>query len=103
MLNVTQKDLEIIRAVLRKSGKKLKVMAFGSRVTEDYKITSDLDLVIISGLETLSNSERLLCLAQIKEDFELSDLTFRVDLSDINELSEEFKQAALNDSVEISV
>lgn len=59
---------------------------FGSRLTDKIKPYSDLDLAIVG-----KNKIDRLVLIRLKEDFEASDLPFRVDLLDWHRISPEFR------------
>lgn len=66
-----------VRRILAQCVPEYTVWAFGSRVAGTAKTFSDLDLVIHTD-QPLS----LLCMATIKEAFDESDLTIRVDVVD---------------------
>ncbi len=87
MIDVPSQYLEIILKILRKNIPGLEVRAFGSRITGTIKDYSDLDLVIVDK-EKLSDE----IFYALKEDFEESDLPFRVDVLDWNRISDEFKK-----------
>ena len=87
MIDVKNEHIEIIKSILRKHIPKCEVRAFGSRVTLTAKNYSDFDLAV-KGKEKLSNDT----LYALKENFEESDLPFRVDVLDWNNISESFKK-----------
>lgn len=87
MIDVSPNHLEIIKKILRKNVPELEVRAFGSRVTWTTKDYSDLDLAIV-GKKKLSDK----IFYALKEDFEESDLSIRVDVLDWNRISKEFKK-----------
>lgn len=64
--------------------------AFGSRVKGTMRKFSDLDLCFKDAI-SLSEQSRIL------EDFEESDLPFRVDLLDWNKIDERFRQYIADD------
>jgi predicted nucleotidyltransferase len=66
------------------------VWAFGSRVTGRHKPYSDLDLVIVAD-QPLSLEQ----MATLREVFDESDLTIRVDLVDWAIASESFRRIIL--------
>lgn len=76
-LTLDRHDWDEVRRILADCVPEHTVWAFGSRVTGKAKPFSDLDLVIITD-QPLS----LECMATIKEAFDESDLTIRVDLVD---------------------
>lgn len=86
MIDIKPEYLEIIKKILKKYISDCEVWAFGSRVTGTLKKYSDLDLAII-GNKKLS----LKTLALLQEEFEESDLPFRVDFLDWNTISPEFQ------------
>jgi len=68
--------------------------AFGSRAKGNPKKLSDLDLCFFDSIPTNT-------LAHLDEDFEESDLPYKVDIVDWNKCSESFKNAIKNDLVKI--
>jgi len=80
-LDLTPKQLAIVRTLLARRVPDREVRAFGSRVTGRAWRYSDLDLVVMG-------SERLpdITLARLRADLEDSDLPFRVDLIEEPEL-----------------
>ncbi|MBA3065299.1 MAG: hypothetical protein CVU78_07335 [Elusimicrobia bacterium HGW-Elusimicrobia-2] len=87
MIDVAPQYLEIILKILRKNIPDLEVRAFGSRVTGTAKDYSDFDLAIV-GKEKLFDKT----FYALKENFEESDLPFRVDVLDWSRISKEFKK-----------
>jgi len=77
MLDLSPRNLEIVRDILHKHIPDREVWAFGSRVKGTARRYSDLDLAIIAG-EPLSFKVR----GDLAEDFSESDLPFRVDILD---------------------
>lgn len=74
-IDVSVRDLEQIRDILRKHLPDRKVAAFGSRVTGSAKPFSDLDLVVM-GEQPIPTA----ALANLREELDESDLPFKVDL-----------------------
>lgn len=87
MINVPQIHLATIKKILRKYLPDIEVRAFGSRIMGTAKKYSDLDLVLIG-----ENSIDLKVLMQLKDDFEESDIPFRVEIIDWHRTAEEFKK-----------
>ena len=87
MIDVSPHQLEVIRKILDKHAPGCEVRAFGSRVTRTAKDYSDLDLAVV-GKEKLASKT----LYALKEDFEESDLPFRVDVLDWHAISKEFQK-----------
>ena len=86
MIYLTPREREIVGSILERGIPGLEVWAFGSRVDGNPRPFSDLDLAIVSD-KPLSLSE----LAKLAEDFELSDLDFKVDLIDYGRLPTSWK------------
>ncbi len=68
---------------------------YGSRVKCTHRPTSDLDVCFMESIPF--NIQ-----AHIEEDFENSDLPFRVDLSDFNLMSKDFQNHIKKDLIVIS-
>jgi len=77
MIKLTASQKKIVLEILQRYVPQLTVVVFGSRATEKYRETSDLDLALI-GKEALG----LLIYGELKEAFEESDLPMRVDIID---------------------
>lgn len=75
MLDLRPQDHQEVRQILDRHLPHREVRVFGSRVTNQAKPYSDLDLVIM-GDELVAAST----MAHLALDFEESDLPFRVDL-----------------------
>ncbi len=83
---------EIVKTILQKYP--YTFYAYGSRVKGGHRPTSDLDICFKDSIPFEIQS-------QIEEDFENSDLPFRVELSDFNLMKESFKDRIKNDLVKI--
>ena len=86
MIDVTEKELQIVKSILISFVPTAKVRVFGSRVNGTKRDISDLDLAIDCG-QKMTLSE----IGRIKEAFQESDLLFRVDVIDWNRTSEIFR------------
>ena len=86
MICVSSKEFDIIINILHSYIKKGKVYAFGSRYKNNNRKFSDLDIAIDTG-EKLSFE----FLNILKDAFEESDLPYRVDIIDYNNISDKFK------------
>lgn len=86
MIDVSPRQLEIIKKILLKCVPECEVRVFGSRATWTAKDYSDLDLVVV-GKEKLPDK----IFYSIKEDFKESELPFRVDVLDWHRISSGFK------------
>lgn len=82
MINIQPQHLEIIQSILSKHP--YKFYLFGSRTTSKIKKFSDVDLFY---KEKIPDS----VLTKIIEDFEESDLPYKVDLVDYNGADRTFK------------
>ena len=87
MIDAKDEHIEIIKVILRKHIPERDVRVFGSRITLTAKKHSDLDLAVM-GKQKLANET----VYALKEEFEESDLPFRVDVLDWNNISENFKK-----------
>jgi predicted nucleotidyltransferase len=87
MINLEDGEKNIVIEILNKFVPNHEVWVFGSRTGSDIRSYSDLDIVIL-GSEELP----LIITAEIKNAFQESDLPFRVDVLDWNDMSEEFRE-----------
>jgi predicted nucleotidyltransferase len=88
---------QISDIVKRTMGQKpYRIFVFGSRVSGRVQKSSDLDLLI-----KMENPLELSLLAMLKENFENSDLPFRVDAVDFHRLHKEYQSFILQEAVEI--
>ena len=87
MISVSSEEFEIIINILKVYIKKGKVYAFGSRYKNNNRKFSDFDIAIDMG-EKLSFE----FLNILKDAFEESDLPYRVDIIDYNNISDKFKK-----------
>lgn len=95
MNDISPSQLKIVQAILQRHVPDCEVRIFGSRAKRNAKPYSDLDLAIV-GKAKLSRK----ILHALKEDFEESDLPFRVDVLDWHTISKEF-QAVINEGFNI--
>jgi len=92
VIDLENKHLELVKAILRRHLTHYEVYAFGSRVTNRARKYSDLDLVI--------RGERAIewqTLENIKDDLSFSNLPILIDVMDWNKLSESFLAAITNE------
>ena len=87
MICVSSNEFDIIINILNTYIKKGKVYAFGSRYKNNNRKFSDFDIAIDIG-EKLSFE----FLISLKDAFEESDLPYRVDIIDYNNISDKFKK-----------
>ncbi|MCZ9980102.1 restriction endonuclease subunit S [Brachyspira hyodysenteriae] len=87
MISIPYNDIEIINKILSDNIKSGKVYAFGSRYKWTNREFSDLDLAIdINRKMSINEIENL------KYNFEESNLSYRVDVIDYNNITDEFKK-----------
>lgn len=72
------------------------VRVFGSRYKGNAKKYSDLDLAIVS-----KNDIYWETIADIKDEFQESDLPFRVDIIDWNNIEDSFKETIIKSGYEV--
>jgi predicted nucleotidyltransferase len=87
MIDVSPQYLEAVRAILRRNVPDREVWVFGSRATGTAKEYSDLDLVVIGDIPLDLGQ-----LALLENDFDESELPFKVDVVDWATASESFRQ-----------
>jgi type I restriction enzyme S subunit len=87
MINVKDNELRIIKDIIGEYAADCKVYAFGSRVKNTQKRFSDLDLFFDA-----EKKMGFLRIQKIKEAFQESDLPYRVDVVDYNDISEKFRE-----------
>ncbi len=93
MIHVDKKHADIIYAILNKYP--YTFYAFGSRVKGTQKKFSDLDLCYKEIIPSV-------VMARLEEEFEESNLPFKVDIVDWNRCTEEFQQKIKDDLVKIT-
>jgi len=86
MINLKENELEITKNILKKNFKKDEIIIFGSRITNEIKKYSDLDIAI-----KRNGKIEIRLLNRAIEEFEYSKLPFRVDLMDYWRLPESFR------------
>jgi predicted nucleotidyltransferase len=101
-LGLKPEDFEELKDILHLRLKKLKkdnikIYAFGSRVKGKSNKTSDIDLAIDANREKLP----FLFIEAIKNLLSASEIPYKVDIIDLNEISESFKSSIKDDLVEI--
>lgn len=96
MIDISEKNLKIVLDILKQFVPSCEVRVFGSRYKGNAKKYSDLDLVIV-GSEKI-NWE---IISDIKEAFQESDLTFRVDVIDWNDIEDYFREIIIKSGYEV--
>jgi type I restriction enzyme S subunit len=85
--DLSTEDLDLVRAILRRHVPDREVWAFGSRASGNAKEFSDLDLAIL-GESPLPPDVQ----AALADEFDESDLAFKVDLVDWATTGESFRE-----------
>ncbi len=88
MIDVSPNHIETVLGILARHVPECEARIFGSRFSGTAKRYSDLDIALV-GREKLDWR----VMAAIKEEFQESELAFRVDILDWNALSAEFRKA----------
>jgi len=87
MVQVTDGELKIILNIIKNHAKDCEVYVFGSRLNGTKKAFSDLDLAFkckkVMGYKKIGD---------LDEEFDESDLPYRVDVVDYNNTSKEFQE-----------
>ena len=96
MIDISENNLKIVLGILQQFVPHCEVRVFGSRYKWSAKKYSDLDLIIV-GKEKIYWE----IISDIKEAFQESDLTFRVDIMDWNDIEESFKEDILKSGYEV--
>ena len=87
MIDLSPRNLEIVKRVLRDHVPGCEVRAFGSRATWTAKDYSDLDLALVGDSELGDDT-----LARLREAFDESNLPFRVDLFVWDDVPKDFRR-----------
>jgi len=87
MINLSEKYYSIIKDIFQRYLPDVEVRVYGSRINGKSKAYSDLYLVIVGKTKTESK-----LLIKLKEEFEESDIPFRIDIIDWHRTSKEFRQ-----------
>ena len=95
-MDIFEKDLKLVKSILNKHLLDCEVWAFGSRVNGTARSYSDFDLVIVGEGKVPLNT-----IFALKEEFQESDLNFRVDVLDWNRISDSFRKIIKENYVKI--
>ncbi len=87
MVDLKPHELEVVRNILNRFVPDAEIIVFGSRIHGTAKPWSDLDLAIKA-----DSALDWKLLAEIKETFQESELPFRVDVLDWNDITESFRK-----------
>lgn len=97
MIKLSENELRTVKNILKNYASNYEVLVFGSRVAGNTHEYSDIDIAL-RGTDKID----LLVLAAIKDEFQNSDLPFRVDIIDFNRVSSEFQAVILSNYSSIS-
>lgn len=86
MINVTEKELEIVKGIISEYASDYDVLGYGSRYDGTAEEYSDLDLAFVGGRLDLKKRIRL------EEAFAKSGLPYRVYVLDYNSVSQAFRE-----------
>lgn len=92
-INVSEETMRFLKSVAsRYLNDQVRLFVFGSRVNGRNRKYSDIDLGLISETE-ISPLLRL----NLEEEFDNSNIPFRVDVVDFSKVTDNFKEVALKD------
>ncbi len=94
MLDLSSEDLGILNTILTEQMPGVKVLAFGSRVKGRARKFSDLDLALDAG-SPIGWSR----IGDLKEAFSESDLPIKVDVIDLNDITDRFRELVLSHAI----
>jgi len=86
-IKLDKKHLTVVKKILRQYVPDCEVLVFGSRLTDQVKSYSDLDLAL-RGSKRIERKKMI----ELKDAFEDSNLPFRVDVLDWHKTSDSFKK-----------
>ena len=90
-ISVTPPEWEIIKKILSNHAQGCEIWAYGSRVMGRPRQFSDLDLLVTSkATDNNPNHTEIIC-RKLRDDFTASNLPWRVDVVDVNDISPEFQ------------
>ncbi len=99
-INIRPNEWVIVRQILLNHfSSHASVWVFGSRVKGTARKFSDLDLVIDINHRPLP----LILLTQLLDDFEESDLPYKVDVVDWNTISDDFKTEIIEERIPLII
>lgn len=86
-MQITEAELSIIKSIISRYLPNAKIILFGSRAKGKAKSYSDADIAIIT-----EEGVSLEIMAEMRADFEESNLSYRVDIVDWMLISPEFRE-----------
>jgi predicted nucleotidyltransferase len=94
VLDLSEKDLNLVRSILQRYVPEESVYVFGSRATGRTRYLSDLDL-LLDRTEPLDPA----ILRDLTEAFDESDLPIEVDVIDLSTVTETFRRRVLAERI----
>ncbi len=94
MIDIEKKHLQFVKSVFKNIIPEVNIWVFGSRIKNNAKKHSDLDLVLI-GKEKIDQET----IDLLNNKFSESDLPFIVDIIDWNNITDSFKKIILENYV----
>jgi len=94
MLDLSAEDLGMLNLILTERMPGVKVLAFGSRVKGRARKFSDLDLALDAGMPIGWSR-----IGDLKEALSESDLPIKVDVIDLNDISDRFRELVLKHAI----
>lgn len=96
-MNITAQELKTIKKILKKHiPSSAEFYIFGSRADNSARANSDLDLLIKDKIQIPGH-----IMEYLKEEFEESNIPFKVDVIDSHRISEDFRKKILNKAIKI--
>ncbi|MGB9599042.1 MAG: nucleotidyltransferase family protein [Myxococcota bacterium] len=96
MINISEEERSIILQIIKKHISNYEVRVFGSRLYQNLKPASDLDIVIMDSKNRLDDVTYF----NLIDEFQNSDLRFRVDVIKWSDTDESFRKI-INQNYEI--
>jgi len=96
-LAVEERHLELVKSIIKKIVPDAAVYVFGSRAKNCAKPYSDLDLAVDLNGQKLNLS----MLAKLNSAFEETTIPYKIDVVDLNSISDEFKNNIKDDLVKL--
>jgi hypothetical protein len=96
----SEQDIEQIKMIVYKrlAEHPVRIFLFGSHATGRARSSSDVDIAVLPETELPTG-----LLSQVREDLEMSNVLYNVDLVDISKTDEAFRQRVLAEGVEWTV
>lgn len=94
-MDIKDSELKIVIDTIKNTlGTKATIYLFGSRVNNTAKKYSDLDIALDNGTKITLEQ-----LANIKDNFDTSDLPYPIDIVDLNNIDDNFKKVVLSNCI----